>query len=163
MKSNHSSMLYLLSTYFLLLLLISCGVQVSQGKPRPVIIDPPTDPTHQAAEFLECVDGIRQYKLAWDATALAPEAKTYVAWDTLPDGSIANTGPGGNGNFGHSAQIGASMSRPPADPVIQAAIPDDSAHVLKILAIDSQVYFMSQTVEAIFDVPAGNCQRITQK
>ena len=79
-------------------------------------------------------------------------AKTYVVFDLDPDGSFIHTEQGYKVNLGHSAQIGASMSRPPADPHLIARIPDNKPHRLGIFSLDSQGYFLPDNPVATFYV-----------
>ena len=92
----------------------------------------------------------------------APDTKTYVIWDMNPDGTFAHTGNGGNGNLGHSAQIGASCCRPAADSIVTAQIPDDRAHTLSVYALDSNGYFFqTNNPVATFQIAAAkrsDCQ-----
>lgn len=68
------------------------------------------------------------------------QAKTYVLFDLNADGTHRQTGMGGNGNLGNSAQDGADCCRPPATPILSAFISDADSYYLGLYAYGSGGY-----------------------
>jgi hypothetical protein len=142
-------MRFLYHSLLLSALVTSCGMYVRQGHHDEI----PTPPEAIALPASGCSQWIIDF-----TNLNYPDAagtKTYVMFDLSADGRWTTAGNGGNGNIGHSAQIGASCCRPDAETQIAIVLPDDTKkHWMGLYALDSSGLGYDKGPFATFSVPA---------